>query len=378
MLKLKCDKCSSTVLLDRWMWRHECGGTLTYEVDLSTVKVSYDEWAKRKPSIARYRELLPPIPFDSISVGEGCTPIVEESIGEFNVYFKLEYLSPTGSFKDRGSVLAVSLIKTLHPKGILVEDSSGNAGISVATYSMRAGLRAVIFVPSDAPEGKKALLKSLGATLVEVEGGRDVVRRKAIEFSESSENRHYVGHNWNPFFIEGIKTIAFEIAEYFKGKIPDYVVALAGSGTLLLGIYKGFRELLELNLIEKMPSIIAVQASGYDYLCRVIGGRRKNVSCSVLADGIRVPEPPRLGQMAEAVRESGGFCVVVEDKEIIKALKFLVRRGFIVEPTSAAALAGLWKAREEGLLPGGTSVVVPLTGSGLKMSSKIASIVQTS
>jgi threonine synthase len=318
-----------------------CGAPLTIRYNLE------GGWKNdRKRSIVRYSAVLPVKNLPPMHVG--WTPITEVS----DVLFKMEYLSAGGSFKDRGACVAEQKAKELGAREIAV-DSSGNSAISFSLFAKVLELKARIFVPATAPQGKKDLLTFLGADVHEIEGTREEVNREAMR------NKHYVGHWWNPYFIEGTKTIALEAFEQTKG--IDCAVAPVGSGTLLLGLYKGFKELVELGELEQMPELIAVKASGYAF-------SENGGETSKLADGIAIKDPPRKKEIIKAVRESNGRFVVVNDAEIAMALMELRDMGFIVEPTSATAYAAYKKAKPKG------KTLIPLTGSGLKLLDELLAI----
>ncbi|BEP16656.1 threonine synthase [Pyrofollis japonicus] len=294
--------------------------------------------------------------------GEGDTPLAVDEFLGLRVWFKLEYLNPSGSFKDRGALLATSHAILLGA-GCVVEDSSGNAGLAVARRASINGLESVIVVPRDAPEGKKKAIKLMGARLVEAEN-----RAAAAELAPRiarEKSCYYVYHLGNPLFVEGLETIAYEV--YEQEGVPDAVVVPFGSGGLFLGIYNGFKKLQSLGLARRTPRMIAVQGVEVAPLYERIYGSKPANGSSRLADGIRVPNPPLLDDALKALEESRGKVVAVNDSDIVRALKTLVEKGFIVEPTSAAAVAGLEKVastlREEGV----RDVLLPLTGSGLKM-----------
>ncbi len=289
------------------------------------------------------------------------TPAVSLDVNGISALFKLDYLQPSGSFKDRGTWVTIA---KLMEEGIreIVLDSSGNAALSMALYSLPAGIKAHIFVSYDAMPEKLSLLQRLGAVVHFVEGDRITVHERAGEFAER-EGLTYVSHWLNPYFLEGTKTVAFET--YEQVGIPDYVLAPTGSGTLFLGLWKGFKELREMGEVEELPRLVAVQASGYESLCR-----RSRVR-NMLADGIAIPKPPRLGEMRAALEEANGLCVSVNEPETMEAWEWLKRASFLVEPTSAVVLAALWKLIETGEIAEGSRVLLPLTGSGLKMTEGI-------
>ena len=370
---LMCSHCGRRYDLNSKIWRCQCGKPI--DVILNAKAIEFKELKDIRTwdfTMWRYVKLLPiASPDNIITLGEGWTPIIIKRLYGVEIIFKLDYLNPTGSFKDRG---ASCLISHLVEIGIdsIVEDSSGNAGAAIAAYSSVAGIKCKVFVPASAPEGKKLQIRSYGAELVEVPGNRAKVSEEALK---ESKRTYYASHMWNPFFIEGIKTISYECVEQLKGYVPDVVLVPVGSGGLLLGIYKGFKELMELGLINFVPRMIAIQAQGftpiYDYMYGNYGGSPPNI---VLADGIAIPSPPRLEQLVKVIRETKGDVIIVNNDEIIKAFKELAKLGFFVEPTSATVLAALWKGLESKLIEKGESVFLPLTGIGLKAIDKLTKI----
>ncbi len=328
------------------------------------------EWRPRGRGLGRFSSSLSLDP--RISLGEGGTPTVPRSIRGINIFFKLEYLNPSGSFKDRGALLSLSYAGLMGFRRVL-EDSSGNTGVSVALYSRALGFEAEIIVPKTAPQGKKLLLKLLGADIVEA-GSRREAGEIALEKSRSGDY-YYVAHTWSPFYIEASKTIAYEAYEQgFRGGV---VVAPIGSGGLLLGLYHGFMDLVNYGLLDEPPTLIGVQGLSMCPVYRVLYGRACGYGDSSLADGIMVPNPPRLNEIADAIKNTGGAVVVVDNNDVVFGLRELIRMGFIVEPTSATTYAGLLKALEEGLV-GSDNVLLPLTGSGLKMLGDLASLITPS
>jgi threonine synthase len=356
-----CPRCGwSGRLSEGYWWRcPRCG---------SPLRLRYARrWEPRRGvwGVARYSTMLPLEP--KVSLGEGGTGLVERRVEDVNVFFKLEFLNPTGSFKDRGTSLAISYASMMGFRSV-VEDTSGNTGISVSAYASAAGLKAKIFMPSYAPEGKKTLVRLYGGEIVETPTRGDAA--KAVLSEAKRPGVFYVAHTWSPFYIEGAKTISFEV--YEQAGIPDVVVAPVGSGGLFLGIYEGFRELVEQGLAEKIPRLVAVQGYSNPPVYRAFYGREpERGGDSSLADGILVPNPPRLSEIVEALRSARGCVVLVDNDAIVDGLKLLASMGFIVEPTSAAAVAGLLEARRQGCIERGEHVLVPLTGSGLKMAGEI-------
>lgn len=363
--KIKCNKCGETYPKSDWRWRCRCRGTLSISFDYSGQTYSGLLAGGERRGMKKFSNFLPSS--DSLVRGVGGTNIVREREGEISKYYKLEYLNPGGSFKDRGAYVSVLEIDRLEKESLVV-DSSGNSAISFALMGRASRLNVHAFVPDHSPEGKKDLLRVLGAKLHEIKGERSDVNKVAIQ--ESEELGPYVGHWWNPYFLEGVKTIAFEMNEQIRD--IDYVICPIGSGTILLGVYKGFRELLSLQEIEEMPKLIGVQACGYTSVSEELGVER-DCEKTKLADGIAIGSPPRKEEIANAIKDTGGTCVIVNKREIRKSCEKLLKSGFVIEPTSSVSEAGLQEAREKDIIKEG-NVALPLTGSGLKVIDKLREI----
>ena len=297
------------------------------------------------------------------SLGEGDTPLVKVTE---KLFFKLEYLNPSGSFKDRGAAAAVKIAYDYGYKCV-IEDSSGNAGASISLYSIVYGLEPHIFIPVDAPENKKKFIKILGANLHIVKN-RGEAYKKAIEYAVKN-NYYYIGHIINPYFNLGLESLGIELAS--QQKHIDNIIVPVGSGGLYLGIYNGLRRSLEKEYLDAMPKIHPIEVEGYIRLQEI----HRKMDKSKLGDGLRVPGPPRKDEIINAVKSCGGIPLSISDDEIIESLKRLVKLGFIVEPTSATAYAGYTKLIEEGLIGKDEVSIIILTGSGLKMIGDLIRII---
>ncbi len=300
----------------------------------------------------RYHRALPSLDWrHRVSFGEGCTPLVGLEFQGKNVTFKLEYLFPSGSYKDRGASVLVSKMKAW---GIshFVEDSSGNAGCSLATYAAKAGIKATIFVSSHAQPAKIVHMQRLGAEVIQVEGSREMVASCALA---AAKNVFYGSHVWNTWFMHGTKTFAYEIWEQTSGNLPDQIFFPVGNGTLLLGSFLGFTELMEAGLISRMPKLHAVQSALCPGLLGVPAGLSKTK-----ADGIAIANPLRKAEIRQAVDMSGGQIFTVTEDEVATSQTTLAQRGHWVEFTAAAGFAGFLKAGAP------SNSLVPLTGHGLK------------
>jgi threonine synthase len=314
------------------------------------------------------------VPDQRVSLGEGLTPLVPGAIDGCPVLFKLECLMPTGSFKDRGTVV---MMNYLLDRGVasLLEDSSGNAGASIAHYAAAAGIACTIFVPAAAPRAKLVQIAAAGARVVPVPGTRQDVADRALEAAAST---FYASHNWQAFFIEGTKTLAFELWEQLGFRAPDNIVVPVGYGSNILGCAFGFAELAAAGELERAPRLFAVQAENCaPFLAAWRAGGDTLPAFDVaptVADGIAAQRPVRLKAVLGAVRASGGAVVGVPEAAIGDALRALGRRGLFVEPTSATAFAAVTTLIADGTITRDQTTVVVLTGHGLKAAPVIGDL----
>lgn len=319
----------------------------------------------------RYREALP-IADDGniVSFDEGMTPMVPVDFGPGRLLLKLDQLFPTGSYKDRGAAVLVSKARELGISAI-VEDSSGNAGCAVAAYAAKAGIACEILVPEGVSPGKLAQIRFCGASVRRVPGGRDDTAKAALAAAEAV---YYASHSWNPFFVQGTKTFAYEVWEQLSYRAPDALLLPAGNGTLLIGSYLGFRDLRDNGLVDRIPRHVAVQAEGCAPLHAMFRGGLDEVPAveirETIAEGVAIPGPVRGKQILEIVRETGGEVIAVSDARIEEALLLLGRGGLYVEPTSALPVAA-FLARPDAA---SGVVVAPLTGHGLKATGAMGKI----
>jgi len=362
-MHLICAECDAVARWSPEMWRCICGGAFEFAewrpFDIGVID-------PRQPGLWRYRALLPlPLRAEPVTMGEGWTPLVSGKFAGLAVQWKLEFLNPTGSYKDRGIAPMMTWLRA-HGVRAVVEDSSGNAGASVAAYAARAGIEAMIFVPAHASPAKRAQIRLYGAKVVDVPGARIEATRAAE--AALKDGVAYASHVWQPAMLAGLYTLAWEIWEQMGRRAPDWLVAPVGQGTLLLGAHRGFQALRQAGLIERMPRLVAVQAArcaplhvawaqGLDHVPAV-------QSDVTVAEGIRIVRPVRGRQLLQAIRESDGLVLSVEEEQILDAQRALAHRGLYVEPTSAVPVAALAQLRER--IEADQTVVVPLTGSGLK------------
>ena len=337
--------------------------------------MSRDDIDGRTRSLWRYRAALPVRIDRPISLGEGCTPLVEQAWGELRPHFKLEWFNPTGSFKDRGSAVMLSFLRQIGV-GAVLEDSSGNGGSSMAGLGAAGGMRVKILAPASTSPAKIAQVRVYGAEVQLVEGPRENSEAEAIRQSDAT---FYASHNWQPFFLEGTKSFAYELWEDFGFRAPDNVVMPVGAGSSLLGCAFGFRELLKAGQIAKLPRLFAAQPQN----CSPIDASFKaGVDTPVprdvhktIAEGTAIRNPMRLREIIGALRESGGGTVALTEDELVAALRRLARQGLFAEPTSASAAAALDKLAGAGAIKPKETTVVILTGTGLKAAAAVSDLV---
>ena len=330
--------------------------------------------ADKRPGLAKWTPVLPIKTPDSLPpLRVGQTPFYSvkrlgEAIGYENLFVKDDGQNPTGSLKDRASaVCAASAVEM--GLDLITAASTGNAASSLSGMCASMGLRTIIFVPERAPKAKVAQLLMFGATVLSVRGTYD----DAFDLSlKATELFGWYNRNtgFNPYLLEGKKTAALEIWENCGYKAPDYVAVSVGDGCIIGGLGKGFKDLLRMGLIEKMPKLIGVQARGSSVLAKAFANGDRVIAepdADTYADSISVGLPRAASLALRGVHESEGRFIVVEDEEIQKAQAVLAAKaGVFAEPAGATPIAGLIKARKEGLIPAQAQVVALVTGNGLK------------
>jgi len=365
---LVCAECGAPAPSRAWRC-DRCGGPLEIR-DLPPFDPAAID--RDATTIWRYRAMLPVNPPGNriLSLGEGFSPLVNTEVAGHSFLAKLEYLAPTASYKDRGTA---ALVNHLLELGIddIVEDSSGNAGASLAAYAAAARIRARVFVPAYAAPGKKRQIAVFGAELVSVEGPRQATTDACLRAAETS---FYASHAWSPYFLLGQTTFGWEVWEQLGRRVPDAIVFPVGQGSLLLGAYRAFVALRQAGLVDRLPRLFAAQAVPCAPVVRAWerGDDRPATEPTggPAAEGVRIKAPVRGREIMRALRESGGGAVEVDEPAILEATEALARRGLFVEPTAAvpvAALPAVLKLVGEGAARAQPpEIVVPLTGSGLK------------
>ena len=368
MNTLYCRTCSTPYPINDIRWQCGCGGLLDLNYHATFNRT---ELPTRAPTLWRYREALPIESDDHIvSFDEGFTPLTQIEYKGQTLYIKQEHLFPTGSYKDRGAALVISQAKALGINRV-VEDSSGNAGAAIAAYCARANITCDIYVPESTSPAKLAQIQLYGATLHRIPGSREDT---AQAVQEAAQKHFYASHVWNPFFFHGTKTFAYEIWEQLGFQEPDTLLIPTGNGTLLLGAYIGFQDLLQQKLIRKLPKLIAIQSIHCAPIKSQWDSAFTQQPGDTIAEGIAIAQPARAEQMLKAIRDTGGNIITVTDDETMIALKKMAHMGFYIEPTSATALAAMSHYQKEDY----ERVVIPLTGHGLKATEKLSKIIAQS
>jgi threonine synthase len=368
------------------------GGNLDVVLDYELIKRKFhyeDITSRTESSLWRYLPLLPvdePAGDSTPLHAAGWTPVfalprLAEKLNLKHLWLKDESRNPTASFKDRASAVVVTRARELKSE-IVVTASTGNAGAALAGMSAAVGQKAVIFAPKSAPPAKVAQLLVFGAKVILVDGtyddAFDLTVKAADEFGWYCRNTGY-----NPFTIEGKKTAAFEIWEWWLQAHRDWhkkdspldnhppltIFVSVGDGNIISGIHKGFKDLLALGWIPNMPRIIGVQAEGSAAIANAFNANTETitpVSATTLADSISVDLPRDGVRAVRAAKETGGTYITVTDDEIIKSIAELGKMGVFPEPAGATAYAGLVKATSLGVVGSDDPILVMNTGSGLK------------
>lgn len=335
--------------------------------------ITADQIVTGERSLWRYQAALPITPGARVSLGEGWTPLIESEWSGHSVHFKLEWFNPTSSFKDRGVSVMVSHLRDTGAERLL-EDSSGNGGSAVAAYAAAARIPAKIIVPAATSEAKVLQARAFGAEIERVPGTRDEVAAEAVR---QSAEIPYASHNWHPMFLQGTKTLAYELWEMLGFRAPDNVVLVAGAGSVILGCDLAFTELLAAGQIGHRPRLLVGQPEHWATIVDTLNGidpESRGERLPTIAEGASIARPVRLPETVAAITRSGGAGYAVPEREIAEAQRRLVAQGLYAEPTSAVAAAALEHFIADGTIRPGQTTVVVLTGSGLKSAERMSGI----
>ncbi len=376
-MQVFCPECGAQKTLTPERFRCACGGAWepVERTDFDPAHIDTADF-----TIWRYRQLFG-LDFETPTarLGVGWTPLLRLPFNGREVLFKPEFLAPTASFKDRGTAVMINILAHQGASHV-ADDSSGNAGASVAAYAARAGMRAEIFVPAYTSPAKQAQIAVYGAQVRPIPGPRANAKLAAFEAAE--QGVALASHAYHPGFLIGQQSMAWELWEQLDRRAPDWIIVPVGQGLHLLGIWLGFRRLHAAGWVDRLPRLVAVQAATLAPLCRAFKAGLETVpgveptTPSVaegpvlsVAEGLAIAEPVRGRRLLQAIRETGGTCIAVEDDATLQAQHQLARRGLYIEPTSATAVAALEVVCQQ--MTTDETIIVPLTGSGLKGSPNI-------
>ena len=365
----------------------ECGKVLfpKYDLDQKKSKECIDDLKNREPNMWRYKEFLP-VNYEEniVSLGEGFTPILEaknlkNQLGIKKLLIKDESLNPTASFKARGLSAAVSKAKELGIKKFSIP-TAGNAGGALSAYAAKAGLESYVFMPNDAPLANKIEVQYFGAKLELIDGYINDAGKKSIEIS-SELNLFDVSTLKEPYRVEGKKTMGYEIAEQLNWDLPDNIIYPTGGGTGIIGIWKAFKELSEIGMINsKLPKMICVQADGCSPVVDAYLNGKKNAELfnnpKTIAAGMRVPIAVGDYLIIDSVLESKGTALKINDKEMISGVnKMSSMEGIFCAPEGGSILSATIKLIDSNFIKPNESVLLLNTGSGYKYLEELAAAI---
>jgi threonine synthase len=373
----ECSKCGETFPSNKVLTVcTKCGGALLFQYDLARVaeNVSKSLLAKREDTFWKFMELLPLSSSENIvSLGEPYTPVLQFSTSNAtafkNVYLKDDGRLPTGTFKARGMSLAVSKLKELGVRRVAMP-SAGNAAAALAAYGAKARMEVCTVMPKDVPESNLKECMYMGAKVYLVDGligdAAEIVKRLSKNYGWFD-----ISTNKQPYRFEGYKAMALEIAEQFGWDLPDNIVFPTGGGEGVIGLWKGFKELIELGWTEKIPRLIVVQSSGCAPLVKAYADKEPEVkvawkNAETIAAGLRVPHPYASYLVLRAIKETKGLAVAVDDKEIISSMKAFFKMGIYACPEAASTLAALKKLENEDVFDPNEKILLYLTGNAMK------------
>lgn len=383
---LECPKCHKKIKEENFISDYcGCGYRLLihFDYDLLRNEITKELLKSRSFDQSRFIEFFPLKSITSlIKLGTGGTALIKadrlgKKLGVKNLYLKNEAANPSGSFKDRPISIGVSKAKELGATTVTAA-SSGNAAGALATYGARGGLEVVVFVPEKAPQGKLAQLTFLGAKVIRVKPVEEGIDPTVTLFKKAYETFKWVPSPsfgpFNPFQFEGTKSLGFELCEQLNWEVPDWILTNTGSGGLLAGTYRGFEEFEKLDFISEKPKMVAVQP---EQCAPIVESARLKLkplefkdwtkTPNTVAGGLADPHPWDGNEALEAIYNSNGTAVAVNDKDILRTQKWVAKyEGIFGEPSGTAAIAGLEKLLENGIIDPSDRIVIPITGTGFK------------
>lgn len=363
-MRVQCYDCKKETDFTLEGWRCSCGSAwepaLTLPFDSQRI-VAADN------TIWRYGNLLGidiQVPYKRMGVG--WTPLVPVHLFGMPIFLKLEYLLPTGSFKDRGVNAMVNQLAQMGVRS-MVEDSSGNAGASLAAHGARFGIDTQIFIPDYASPFKQHQISIYGVEIIQIAGSRKDT--EAAAQAAVGEGKTYASHAYHPAYLAGQTTAAYEVWEQLGQRAPDWIICPVAQGGQFLGFWFGFSRLLQAGLISHLPRMVAVQSARVAPLYHAWRGGLEDVpgiipDGATIAEGVSIANPVRGKRLLQAINETDGSVLAINEEEILQGQALLAHKGYYVEPTSALVVAALQHLT--GIIDETAVVILPLTGNGLK------------
>ncbi len=376
--RLRCARCGAARNPGGLITVCDCGGPYQAEYDLESLRgrLTLEQLGKRPGTLWRYRELLPDL--EPVELGEGWTPTLAvprlaASVGISGLWIKDESQNPTGSFKARGSAVAVSAARAAGATALAIA-SAGNAAAAMSAYAARAGLEAHCFAPETTPEFILEEIRAYGGKLYKVPGPLDEAGNRVRR--EAAKNGWFDLSTFKePYRLEGKKTMGFELLEQLDGKLPDWILYPTGGGMGVMGLWKAFREMEEIGwkTDRVRPRMVAVQPSGCAPLATAFlsGAERAKPwgMPDTVAVGLRVPVCGISDLLLAILRDSGGEAVIVDDDALRKGAREIAEKeGICASPEGGATLAALRHLRRQGRVKETDRVVLFNTGWGGKYS----------
>jgi threonine synthase len=381
---LRCRECARTYPAEALHVCEWCFGPLevVYDYEAIAATTSRERIAAGPNTIWRYADLLPARAEGAVDLGAGLTPLLRADhlgaeLGLSDLWLKNDTVNPTGSFKDRVVSVALTRARELGFK-IAACASTGNLANSVAAHAARAGMRSVVFIPADLEIPKVVTTAVFGGTLVALTGNYDEVNRLCAELASEYPSWAFVNVNVRSYYAEGSKTLAFEVAEQLGWKAPDHVVVPVASGSQLVKVGKGFRELYKVGLLDEEPHvrISGAQSAGCAPVATAFETGAdfiRPVKPSGLAKSLAIGNPADGGYALDEVRRSGGALAAVTDPEIVDGIRLLARtEGIFAETAGGVTVAVLAKLAATGVVKPNERVVAFITGNGLKTLDAVA------
>jgi threonine synthase len=384
---LRCRECARPYPAEALHVCDYCFGPLevVYDYDAVRAQVTRAQIAAGPQTIWRYAPLLPVVDPAPIDLGTGCTPLVRADrlaaeLGLGELWIKNDTANPTGSFKDRVVSVALTKARQLGFK-VAACASTGNLANSVAAHAARAGMVSVVFIPHDLEVAKVVTTAVYGGNVVAVEGTYDDVNRLCAELASEHPAWAFVNVNIRTYYAEGSKTLAFEVAEQLGWQAPDHVVVPVASGSQLVKVAKGFRELFDVGLLDEEPHVrvSGAQAAGCSPVATAFAEKTdaiRPVKPHTIAKSLAIGNPADGWYALKTVRDSGGAFASVTDDEIIDGIRLLARtEGIFAETAGGVTIATLAKLAQAGIVRSDERVVAYVTGHGLKTVEALSATV---